>query len=70
MTTPVCMTEEHAKTKWCPFTGPSDGAGRCLASGCMAWRFMETHIPNEDNVLVASGDTHGYCGAAGQPSSK
>lgn len=47
------MTEEDAKTKWCPFTRLiADNGGltanrsdslpditRCMGSGCMAWRW-------------------------------
>lgn len=41
----------------------------CVATACMAWRFVETHIPEEDgNLTVKSGDTHGFCGLAGIPS--
>lgn len=47
------MTEEQAKTKWCPaFRGNDHGInrplemegliGRCLGSSCMAWRGKES----------------------------
>lgn len=51
------MTEEEAKTKWCPFARDSETAGNrsqsdepdrhaarfpCIASACMAWRGGET----------------------------
>lgn len=59
------MTEDEAKTKWCPMARPDnqtaanrryvDGEAmknsRCLGSGCMMWRW--------------SGKTTGYCGLAG-----
>lgn len=32
------MTEDEAKTKWCPFLRLAEGATRCRASDCMAWR--------------------------------
>jgi len=62
------MTEEEAKTKWCPQArvaavegdGPNrryDGApirgSLCLASGCMMWR--------------KDSQSTGYCGLAGRP---
>jgi len=38
------MTEDEAKTKWCPFVraaGPADPASGylCIGSACMAWRW-------------------------------
>jgi len=59
------MTEDDAKTKWCPWArAPLHGGvghiainrpercdSRCIASGCMAWRW--------------TGQSHGYCGNAG-----
>ncbi len=42
----------------------------CIADACMAWRWVETHINNPDaphGDLIPSGDTHGYCGLAGDP---
>ena len=60
------MTEDEAKSRWCPMARPansnanrnaSDGSPRaaahCLASGCAMWRWNST--------------TTGYCGLAGAP---
>lgn len=68
------MTEEDAKTKWCPFARSQDGDNNsglnrgqhgkpdhwclCLASQCMAWRWSSPY--------KAKGI--GYCGLAGKPS--
>lgn len=50
------MTEEEAKTKWCPHARVLEGyaertsanrtaegkpAGLCIGSGCMAWRWVD-----------------------------
>lgn len=68
------MTEEEARTKWCPFARAydSDDIGgatstnrplqyerprkdlNCIASGCMAWRWL------------AINGKRGYCGLAGK----
>jgi len=40
------LTEEEAKTKWCPMARPFDpekvtvAGGRCNGSACMAWQFQ------------------------------
>lgn len=48
--------------------GHTDDDCRCLADGCMAWRFVDTHIKNEaGDFTIKSGDTHGFCGLAGNP---
>lgn len=84
MPIPFCMTEEVAKTKWCPFAktisyghadaplpAPQDFAddrrfdAPCIASDCMAWRFAQTNVDDGNGGTKPSGDTHGYCGAAG-----
>jgi hypothetical protein len=56
------MTEDEAKTKWCPYTfmqatvlrnpGP---IGNCIASGCMAWRIGYT----QEYQSMASDDPPG-----------
>lgn len=67
MPTPFCMTPDEASAKWCPFSsGRPDGSTyNCVASNCMAWRFAKTNIDDGNGGLKPSGDTHGYCGAAG-----
>ncbi len=44
-------------------------SNRCIAYECMAWRWVETHIndPEGGPDMVPSGDTHSYCGLAGDP---
>jgi hypothetical protein len=63
------MTEDEAKTKWCPAMAKEsinrrDGKETCIGSACMAWRWKmtwdETGTGVEENV-------HGYCGLAGEP---
>ena len=82
----ISHSEETARKKWCPFVRratqladnsvssnrewESEAGYDCIASDCMAWRWVETHIKDEGGDLtVMSGDTHGYCGLAGVPGS-
>lgn len=76
------MTEEEAKTKWCPFSRVSpwpangsynritnkEGAAytNCIASSCMVWR---THNYILDTAGYSQPNTKGlgYCGLAGTP---
>jgi len=74
------LTEEEAKTKWCPLTRtPSIQRNmRCLASECMAWRIgkeaktvqrelrslTENKVTFHDQNIPALG----YCGAFGKAS--
>ena len=65
------MTEDEAKTKWCPhvrFTSNDErmydnrpsrhpDTACCIASDCMAWRWVNPHSEAPD----------GYCGLAGRP---
>jgi hypothetical protein len=68
------MTEEQAKTKWCPMSNYQsygnrpfksasldEGSIGCLASNCMAWRWI-THI---GDIQIAD-KIQGYCGLAGK----
>lgn len=70
------MTEDEAKTKWCPFarvmvTADSDGADGGLrgpiavGSACMAWRWKE--FPVAGSQPYAFRQAGGGCGLAGTP---
>ena len=68
------MTEEEAKTKWCPMVrlGDSGGnnqlllggthstLGHCIGSACMMWRERRGYDAGELKL------TSGYCGLAGK----
>ena len=70
------MTEDEAKTKWCPMTRVQNfsmdrsgainrsnfdaGNTLCIASKCMMWRW-------HDPQYAEPGERHGYCGIAGSP---
>ncbi len=72
------MTEDEARTKWCPFARIADGepgeavsvnrpepygtVPHCLASVCMAWRWHM--LSGVTSAPVQSNE--GYCGLAGK----
>lgn len=73
------MTEEEAKTKWCPFSRvmmwePQEGQNpavnrnladvNCIASGCMAWRWRR-HKPKGWSGTAPVPAEGGHCGLAG-----
>lgn len=66
------MTEEEAETKWCPMArsdgnnrhwGSENHIGACIASECMAWRWMTKPSAVEGTGIKPAG----YCGLAGKP---
>lgn len=88
----MLLTEEEAKTKWCPFArrmpyaeaaeaSEIDKIGinpdyvdemramyPCIASACMAWRWVEEldkDAPGDEAVFKRE---RGYCGLAGSAS--
>lgn len=92
----MILTEEEAKTKWCPYVrveyGTTSGLNRdglgcaadtaiCLASGCMAWRWLmdephdiecasvRTQMDPVPDLCNCDGPSTrvGFCGLAGAP---
>ncbi len=80
------MTEDEAKTKWCPFVRYkfailSDASAfnrggherdaentRCIGSACMAWRWVEKNVYNNQGDLIGERvTTYGHCGLASAP---
>ncbi len=75
------MTEDDAKTKWCPMFQVSAGMtgnddvnnrmGLCIASECMAWRWRRKPKPEmveqsgHREVTIPADPGSGYCGLAG-----
>ena len=70
------MTEEEAKTKWCPMVRDAQGDDQrginssndfrftnCIASDCMMWRQSAKPEPREKPFKVWP---HGYCGLGGE----
>ena len=74
------MTEEEAKTKWCPFARIPDGepvvavnrpepygdVPKCLGSFCMMWRWQDDPTGAQPPDGPEPNMT-GWCGLAGKP---
>ena len=69
------MTEDEAKTKWCPMVSDKKYVARCIGSNCMMWRWTNQQtvadIRAEANAreispaeIKAKGMTEGRCGLA------
>lgn len=75
------MTEEEAKTKWCPFARPVAWGGgnrghvsgadiedaQCIGSACMAWRWTSVGMQYEHAGHGGRERGNGHCGLAGKP---
>jgi hypothetical protein len=63
------MTEDEAKQKWCPMTR-DEHHNRCIASGCMMWRWdyspREVKRYVEVNPESTPPEADGHCGLAGE----
>jgi hypothetical protein len=78
------MIEEEARSKACPFGNTFNASATigadaneeerrlkipcCIASACMAWRWVREDYESSPKVWVtAYSTTNGYCGLAGTP---
>ena len=77
------MTEDEAKTKWCPHRrigeevsggidavyhyAATNNGARCIGSGCMMWRWEYGYNPNLPIDHAPIKTDHGHCGLAGKP---
>jgi len=63
------MTEDEAKTKWCPQAkGQYPSQTYCIASECMMWEWdMEFGEPTGAIQRKEKSTVNGYCGLSGQP---
>jgi len=74
------LTVEDARNTWCCVQGLTD-SGKCMATGCMAWRWLHEKEPLTDEQIRNAGKAvhlayalqpekipaRGYCGRAGTP---
>lgn len=69
------MTEEEARTKWCPHVRKPFGSGgagnrpttastECIGSACSAWLWAEERVTKKSPTPLVDHDReqHGYCG--------
>ena len=63
------MTEEEATTNRCPQSMSGAITRTCVASRCMAWRWVLVPDPAWANAPgnMMPSKTEGYCGLAGVP---
>lgn len=75
------MTEDEAKTKWCPQTLQARlmvtdhvklpvemGGALCIGSACMAWRWHQpTYSGRYGETPTGEAPTEGHCGLASRP---
>lgn len=75
------MTEDEAKTKWCPFVRSGDRGAiyqdtakgdvapgiACIGSVCMAWRTVPKPEQVGANPYIMRTIFDGFCGLAGKP---
>ena len=68
------LTEEEAKTKWCPTQLLASSPGYCAGSRCMAWQWVWEDDFDAPPVMVGDGTARtprkrnrGFCGLAGRP---
>jgi len=76
------MTEDEAKTKWCPMVryavldndafdnrAELSKPNRCIASSCMMWRTIEIKSEKSGDYVTVTvfPEGSGYCGLAGKP---
>jgi hypothetical protein len=60
------MTEDEAKTKWCPQGEHRDW--KCIGSACMAWRWHQpTYSGRYGETPTGEAPTEGHCGLASRP---